>query len=102
MTGTSEEFFRGQRSLETVRGQITSEAGLCRDIIVSFLDGVPGINDGTNNSPTSKHPATMRGLSAALQLLIDHCDIVGVDGPADSARRQNCQAILQKLRSARG
>jgi hypothetical protein len=43
-----------------------------------------------------------REVSAALQLLIDHCDIVGVDGPVDSARRQNCQAILQKLRSARG
>jgi hypothetical protein len=44
-----------------------------------------------------------RDVTAALQLLIDHCDVVGANGPADSlsARRQNCQAILQKLSSAR-
>jgi hypothetical protein len=86
MTGTSEEFFRGQRSLETVRGQITSEAGLCRDIIVSFLDGVPGINDGTNNSPTSKHPATMPGLSAARAALVFHALAAASKGPC-SARK---------------
>jgi hypothetical protein len=44
-----------------------------------------------------------REVAAALQLLIDHCDVLLANGPADafSARRENCQAILQKLRSAR-
>jgi hypothetical protein len=42
-----------------------------------------------------------RDVTAALQLLIDHCDVLAANGPADSfsSRRQNCQALLQKLRS---
>jgi len=35
------------RGIERLRGQITSERGLGRDIIVRFLTGVPGVNDGT-------------------------------------------------------
>jgi hypothetical protein len=40
---------------------------------------------------------------AALELVIDHCDAFVANGPGDpfSIRRQNCEAILQKLRSAR-
>jgi hypothetical protein len=41
-------------------------------------------------------------ITAALELMIDHCDIFLAYGPggSSSARRQTCQAILQKLRSA--
>jgi hypothetical protein len=41
-------------------------------------------------------------VAAALELMIDHCDAFVANGPADatSVRRQNCQAILQRLRSA--
>jgi hypothetical protein len=39
-------------------------------------------------------------VTAALELMINHCD--AFDGPTNPflARRQNCEAILQKLRSA--
>jgi hypothetical protein len=39
-------------------------------------------------------------VTAALELVINHCD--AFDGPANPflARRQNCEAILQRLRSA--
>jgi hypothetical protein len=47
MTGTSEEFFGGSRALDTVRGQIMTDRGIGREIIARFLEGVPGINDGT-------------------------------------------------------
>jgi hypothetical protein len=44
-----------------------------------------------------------REVTAALELMIDHCEAFLANGPADSfsARRQDCQAILRKLRSAR-
>lgn len=47
MTGTSEEFFGGSRGLETVRGQMTTDRGIGRDVIVRLLHNVPGINDGS-------------------------------------------------------
>ena len=39
-------------------------------------------------------------VTAALELVINHCD--AFDGPASpfAARRENCEAILNKLRSA--
>jgi len=45
-----------------------------------------------------------RAVTAALELMIDHCDVFAANGPDDSfsARRQNCEAILQKLRSQVG
>jgi hypothetical protein len=44
--GGTENFFRSS-DLPELRGNLTSERGLGREIIVRFLDGVPGINDGT-------------------------------------------------------
>jgi hypothetical protein len=40
---------------------------------------------------------------AALELMIEHCNVMLANGPVDSfsARRQSAKAILQKLRSAR-
>jgi len=46
MTGVSEEFFRNE-DMDKVRGNLTSDKGLGRELIVRFLAGVPGINDGT-------------------------------------------------------
>jgi hypothetical protein len=44
--GGSGEFSRSNRlSLEEIRGNLASEKGLGRDMIVRFLDGIPGIND---------------------------------------------------------
>jgi hypothetical protein len=44
-----------------------------------------------------------REVAAALELMIDHCDAFVAHGLVDSfsVRRQNCQALLRKLRSAR-
>ena len=44
-----------------------------------------------------------REVSAALELMIEHCNVMLANGPVDSfsARRQSAKAILQKLRSAR-
>lgn len=41
-------------------------------------------------------------VTAALELMIEHCNVLLAHGPVDSfsARRQSAQAILQKLRSA--
>jgi predicted DNA-binding transcriptional regulator AlpA len=43
--GTSQEFLG--RSHDTIRGQLGSDKGLGQSAIVKFLEGVPGINDGT-------------------------------------------------------
>jgi hypothetical protein len=42
-------------------------------------------------------------VTAALELMIEHCNVMLANGPVDSfsARRQSAQAILKKLRSAR-
>ena len=40
-------------------------------------------------------------LTAALELMLDHCDVVDGHANAFSARRQRCEAILRKLRTAR-
>ena len=44
-----------------------------------------------------------REITAALELMIEHCNVLLANGPADSfsARRQSAKAILQKLKSAR-
>ena len=44
-----------------------------------------------------------REVTAALELMIEHCNVLLANGPADSfsARRQSAKAILQKLKSAR-
>jgi hypothetical protein len=41
--------------------------------------------------------------AAALELMIEHCNVLLANGPADSfsARRQSAKTILQKLKSAR-
>jgi ParB/RepB/Spo0J family partition protein len=46
-SATSEKIFRSAKELETARGIFESERGMGRDIVVRFLDGVPGVNDGT-------------------------------------------------------
>jgi len=44
-----------------------------------------------------------REVTAALELMIEHCNGMLAHGPVDSfsARRRSAQAILQKLRSSR-
>jgi hypothetical protein len=44
-----------------------------------------------------------REVTAALELMIEHCNVMLANGPVDSfsARRQSAQAILQKLKSSR-
>ena len=44
-----------------------------------------------------------REVTAALELMIEHCNVMLANGPVDSfsARRQSAKAILQKLKSAR-
>jgi len=44
--GGSEQLFRSS-DLAELRGNLTSDRGLGRDIIVRFLDGVPGVTDRT-------------------------------------------------------
>jgi hypothetical protein len=67
-----------------------------------------GFWSATGDDAVTSHTITLsdseyREVTAALELMIDHCDAFAANGPADSfsARRQNCQAILQKLRAAR-
>ena len=43
--GVSPEFLRNE-DLDKVRGNLTSDRGLGQTLIVRFLDGIPGINDG--------------------------------------------------------
>jgi hypothetical protein len=45
LTGTSREIT--QRSLETAYGQITTEKGLGRELILNFLADVPGVNENS-------------------------------------------------------
>lgn len=45
MNGTSVEFNR--RSLETARGQIATDKGIGRELIVEFLKDVPGVNENS-------------------------------------------------------
>jgi hypothetical protein len=40
-------------------------------------------------------------VTAALELMLDHCDVVDGHASAFSAHRQRCEAILRKLRTAR-
>jgi len=49
MTGAevSEKFFRNPLERDQARGNLASDRGIGRDVVVRFLDGVPGINDGT-------------------------------------------------------
>ena len=35
------------KGLETLRGQLQTDKGLGQSVIVTFLKGVPGINDGS-------------------------------------------------------
>jgi hypothetical protein len=55
------------------------------------------------NRTITLNDSEYREVTAALELMIDHCDVLAI-GPDDSfsARRQNCQAVLQKLRSQVG
>jgi hypothetical protein len=54
------------------------------------------------NRTITLNDSECREVAAALELMIDHCDTFAA-GPADSfsVRRQNCQALLRKLRSAK-
>jgi hypothetical protein len=70
-------------------------------------DANPEERNMGENAVTSRtitlNDSEYREVTAALELMIDHCDVFVANGPADSfsARCKNCQAILQKLRSAR-
>jgi hypothetical protein len=57
--------------------------------------------DAVPNRTITLNDSECREVAAALELMIDHCDAFAA-GPADSfsVRRQNCQALLRKLRSA--
>jgi hypothetical protein len=46
LCGVSQEFLRNA-DIDKIRGNLTSDKGLGQTVIVQFLDGVPGINDGT-------------------------------------------------------
>lgn len=49
--GSSGEFTR--RSLDTIRGHLTSNKGLGRDVIIEQLAGTPGINENTTKQALS-------------------------------------------------
>ena len=49
MTGSLSVEFNRKHDMAKVRGNLESEKGLGRDLIVDFLDGVPGINENTVN-----------------------------------------------------
>jgi hypothetical protein len=60
-------------------------------------------DDAVTNRTITLNDSEYSEVTAALELMINHCDAFEANGPANpfSERRQNCQAILQKLRSAR-
>jgi hypothetical protein len=59
--------------------------------------------DAVPNRTITLNDSECREVAAALELMIDHCDAFAANGPADpfSVRRQNCQALLRKLCSAK-
>src|ERR1700745_2283019 len=58
--------------------------------------------DAVTRRTVTLNDSEYREVAAALELMIDHCDTFVANGPADSfcVGRTNCQAILQKRRSA--
>jgi hypothetical protein len=62
----------------------------------------PQQEDAVTSRTITLNEREFRDVTAALELLIEH-DVLLASGPADSfsARSQNCQAILRKLRSAK-
>ena len=56
--------------------------------------------DAVTSRTITLNDSEYKEVTAALELMLDHCDVV--DGHANpfSARRQRCEAILKKLRSA--
>jgi len=60
----------------------------------------PQQEDALTNRTITLNDNEYGDVTAALELMINHCD--AFDGPTNPflARRKNCEALLQKLRSA--
>jgi len=56
--------------------------------------------DAVTNRTITLNDSEYGDVTAALELLINHCD--AFNGPASpfAARRENCEALLKKLRAA--